>query len=229
MNRYFESPQDVFQIGLLAPGATLDVVRSEARPVENDVIQSEGEGGEVSAQAEVLSIPRGAATVEYRLVKGEIVLSSLHLGNHEGQVISSVEIDTEDGEHPLITVTGFPWAGLVSRYDLPAIRVTAKRLAQKVGFTISGGDYSLTSTRLAATAQERFAPNGDGTDIAAAAIYGAVLEIEGEGVVREGEPVIAFDDPATQTRDGLTENGQYQQWTSGAFAGVAALETATEE
>lgn len=171
--------------------AALTFIESSTTPAPVSVERVQDQDGNIVGEDSYAGGPAAAIEVVYRLVSDTLDLSTLALGyllvSATKTCITSIAVNTSNGEWPTITIGGF--TGVTNETDmdtwaLPAITISGKKQAQELDFTV-GSDCRLTSSSLTASAEFAHALDNDGV-VAAMAVTGATVEISAEFVEVEG-------------------------------------------
>ena len=171
-------------------------------------------------------------TNTYQLCSGTLDTSTLSLGEvATGTAATSIVINTSNGEWPTIAVTGFSGlkamvapSGKTNKFKLPAWTLSGQKLAQELGFTVTGGE--LTSSSASCECQFHEANDGDGEPcahgvsagratvsaefVAAATTPGWTVEQAGNQVLQEPgktEPQAAYHETDAQYYIDIARDG----------------------
>jgi hypothetical protein len=113
----------------------------------------------------------------YLLKGGTLDLSTIYIGEQStGIVITSIAVDTSNGEWPKIVASGVLGTaafqaptGYLAKAALPAVTLTGGKFAQGIGFTVTAG--ALNSSSLSVNCDTAEATDGGGEPVAYAASF----------------------------------------------------------
>jgi hypothetical protein len=136
-------------------GTDLKLKSSSEMPHPTGFETATDECGNVIAQGDYATGPGTPFTCEYELVSGTLDTGTLFVGAGTLKVIESVEVTTETGAWPKVSVSGITVAAVpasMETFSLPSVTIAGTKCAQLLDFTIeSGSRLSNSSIGLSGT------------------------------------------------------------------------------
>jgi hypothetical protein len=215
--------------------ATLALHSSSETPHPKGQENATDERDNIVDQGEYVGGPGTPVECVYRLISGSLDLSTLSLGalvvaSLDDCIVESITVTTSGGEWPEITVSGIQWTGAttcVSEFALPAITVNGCKLAQEIGFALSGEtDYRLTGSSLTASAEISHVLSDKDT-VGAVALSGGSLEISGDFVAIDGVPTVTYSATNVVAIQTPTMADEITGYGTGSFSGAGFIEAET--
>jgi hypothetical protein len=221
--------------GTLATVLKLKV--SPKTPIAHSRSEAEDENGDVAA-AKWYGAPNTMfeASSTFEVVGGTLPLELLKLGEVTvGKIIDSIEIGTDNGEWPTLTVSGRLGCIAVvapeeklNTYSLPEINIVAIKAAQFFGGTSGGGFAAASNTKLTSSSMSfsiDIAETTDGLGVPCAhGVSGGLAELSADIVSITAAPGWTLDtDYWTQTQAPGTEESS-NEYHTGSGTAEAILE-----
>jgi len=136
-------------------GTDLKLKSSSAIPHPTGFEPVTDECGNVIAEGTYATGPGTPFTCEYELIKGTLNTNTLYVGKGTNKVIESVEVTTETGAWPKVTVSGITYSSppaTMETFSLPSVTISGTKCAQLLDFTIvEGSRLSNSSLSLSGT------------------------------------------------------------------------------
>jgi hypothetical protein len=200
-------------------------------PHAKGVETASDENGNTIAQGLYIDGAGEAAECVYELQSSTLNLNTLSLGptgSASEIVIESINVATNSGEWPQITVSGYIGITTDSGEDpagdtftLPSITISGTKTAQEMGFSGTGTDSKLQSSSLTAEGEIHFV-RSDADTVGAVGFTGATVTNEGTVLLKDGADSISFTSPFEEVQ-ALTSSGEMVGWSEGSFSGQGFL------
>lgn len=170
----------------------------------------------------------------YLLKSGTLDLSTIYIGERStGVVITSITVDTSNGEWPKIVATGVLGTaafqaptGKTATAALPAVTLTGGKFAQGIGFTVASG--ALNSSSMSVSCDTAEANDGEGEPVAYAASF-PNAEVTATGVYTDAAFTWAVTSPGAGLVETQAESAVEPQaaWQTATVAGYIPLTRGT--
>lgn len=190
--------------GLASAGGALEtigeLVDSSETPVSQNRADAQDENGDIAASSYFGNTAGDLSEVSctYAIISATLDTSDLKCGEitvgDDNIVITSIEVSTENGGWPQVTVSGTKGTeaitaptGFLNTYSLPAVSVKGMKQAQDIGFVTTASTGRLTGSSLSASVELAQQEDGLGEPVAHG-VSGGTIEVSADWVYTTAEP-----------------------------------------
>lgn len=177
-----------------------ELVDSSETPVSQNRADAQDENGDIAASSYYGNTAGDLSEVSctYALKSGTLDISDLKCGEitvgADNIVITSIEVSTENGGWPQITVSGTKGTktitaptGFLNTYSLPSISIKGMKQAQDMGFVTTASTGRLTGSSLSASIELAQQDDGLGEPVAHG-VSGGTVEVNADWVYTTAVP-----------------------------------------